>query len=149
MAALRDVERDYVVTGAERRHARAGLDHHAGALVAEDRGEQPFGVLARERVGIGVAYAGRLDLDQHFALPGSVEIDGFDLERSAGLVCDSRPDLHENAPAIIFKIFREMPLGNSLGPARSRLLAEQDHPITNRAAAVGVEHLEGDRLAAA
>ena len=92
-----------MVAGTKRRHARAGLDHHARALMPEDRGEKPLGVLARERVGVGMTYAGRFDLDQHFALPGAVEIDGFDLERSAGLVCDSRLDLHANAPAMIFK----------------------------------------------
>jgi len=32
--------------------------------------------------------------------------------------------------------------------AISGLLAEQDHPVANRAAAVGVEHVEGDRFAA-
>jgi hypothetical protein len=64
-------------------------------------------------------------------------------------VCDSRLDLHANAPAKIFKISYELPPGSSLDSARSRLLAEQDHPVTNRAAAVGVEHFEGDRFAAA
>ena len=48
-------------------HAGADLAHDAGAFMAEDRGKQAFRIGARQRVGVGVADAGGLDLDQHFA----------------------------------------------------------------------------------
>ena len=56
-------------------HARADFDDDAGALVAEDRREQAFGIGARERELVGVADAGRLDLDQHFAGLRAFEVD--------------------------------------------------------------------------
>src|SRR6185437_5952067 len=77
LAALRDVKRNHMVTGAQSGHACSGFDHYARALMAENRGEQPLGVFAGERVGVGMAYARRLNFDQRFALPGTVEIDGF------------------------------------------------------------------------
>src|ERR1700691_1372206 len=116
--------------------------------MAEDCGKQPLGILTRERVGVGMAYSGRLNLDQDLPLPGSVKIDGFDLERGAGLVCDSGLDLHTNAPRL-FPIFFCIDAATLPRPNSPRLLADQDHPVTNRAAAVGVEHIEGHRFAAA
>src|SRR5216683_7682853 len=104
LAAFRNVERDHMVAEAQRTHARADFGHHARSLMAEDRRKKALGVLARERVSVGMTYATRLDLDQHLALSGSVEIDGLDLERGAGLVCDSRLDLHANAPAMLVQI---------------------------------------------
>ena len=56
-------------------HARADLDDDAGALVPEDRREQPFRIGAREGVFVGVADAGRLDLDQNLAGLRPLEID--------------------------------------------------------------------------
>ena len=50
-------------------HARAHIDHHARALMAEDRREQAFGIGARAGEFVGVADAGGLDLDQHLARP--------------------------------------------------------------------------------
>ncbi len=51
--------------------------------MAEDRREQAFGVRARQGELVGVADAGRLDLDQHLALARSFEVDLHDLERLA------------------------------------------------------------------
>ena len=67
LPAFGRVERDDVVVLGQRRHARADVDDDARALVAEDRREQALGVVAREREPVGVADAGRLDLDQHLA----------------------------------------------------------------------------------
>ena len=53
----------------------ADIDHDAGALVAEDRREQPLRVVARQRELVGVADAGRLDLDQHLAGLRAFELD--------------------------------------------------------------------------
>jgi TPR repeat protein len=43
-----------VVAGLQRGHARAHLEHDARAFMAENRGEQPFGVGARQRVNSSV-----------------------------------------------------------------------------------------------
>jgi hypothetical protein len=59
--AFGGVERDDMVAGLQRRHALAHLQHDARALMAEDRGEQPLGVRARQREIVGVADAGGLD----------------------------------------------------------------------------------------
>ena len=76
-------------------HAGTDVDDDAGALVTEDRGKQALGIGARARELVGVADAGRLDLDQHFAGLRTVELDGFDLERSIRGECDGSLHLHE------------------------------------------------------
>ena len=83
-----------MVAGLQRRHAAADLDHDAGAFVAEDHREQAFGIGARARELVGVADAGRLDLDQHLAGPRSFELDGLDYERLAGGVSDGGASFH-------------------------------------------------------
>ena len=60
------------------RHTGTNVDHHARALVAKNRRKQTFGIGARARELVGVADAGRLDLDQRFAGFRPVEIDGLD-----------------------------------------------------------------------
>ena len=87
-----------MVAGRDRRDAGADLDHHSGALVAEDRGEQTLRVLTRQRVVVGVADAGRLDLDQHLAGAWAFEVELDDLERLFGRKRDGRAGLH-GAPA--------------------------------------------------
>ena len=59
----------------------------ACALVAENRREQPFRVRPGARELIGVAHPGGLDLDEHFARLGALEVDVFDDER---LTCSIR-----------------------------------------------------------
>ena len=98
LAAFRRVERDHVVARFERTHTRADLDHDAGALVTEDRREQALRVLAREGELVGMADAGRLDLDHHFAGARSVEVDVGDRERLARLEGDGGADVHEGSP---------------------------------------------------
>src|SRR5882724_2399169 len=46
LAAFRRVERDHMIARLDRRHARADLAHHAGALVAEDRRKYSLAVEA-------------------------------------------------------------------------------------------------------
>ena len=61
------VERDDVVARLDAGHARPDIDDDARALMAEDRRERPSGIGAGERELVGMADAGRLDLDQHLA----------------------------------------------------------------------------------
>ncbi len=94
LAAFGRVQRDDVVARLHAGDARPDLAHHARALVAEDRGEDAFAVEPVERVGVGVADAGRHDLDQHFALLRAFEVDLDDLERLLGLESDGGAGLH-------------------------------------------------------
>src|SRR5690606_9715891 len=75
LAAFGRVQRDHVVADFDRGDARPHLDHHAGALVPEDRREDALAVEAVQRIGVGVADAGRLDLDQHLPGPRAFQID--------------------------------------------------------------------------
>ena len=59
-----------MVAGLHAGDAGADLADHARALMAEDRGEDAFAVEPVERVGVGMADAGRHDLDQHLAALG-------------------------------------------------------------------------------
>ena len=73
-----------MIAGLDRGHARADFHHHAGAFVAEDRRKQPLGIGATERELVGVANAGRLDLDHHLAGARAVKVDLHNLQRLAG-----------------------------------------------------------------
>ena len=86
----------------KRRHAGAGLDDDARAFMSENRGEQSFGVGARQSVGVGVADAGRLDFDEDFAGLWPFEVNACDFERLAGLVRDCCFYFHDSSalPAI-------------------------------------------------
>src|SRR6185295_873572 len=79
---------------------RPDLTDDAGALVAEDRGEDALAVLALERVGVGMADAGRHDLDQHLARFGPVEVDLMDFERRVGRDGDRGAGLHGQLPYV-------------------------------------------------
>ena len=72
----------------------ADIDHDAGALVAEDGRKQALGIGARQGELVGVADAGRLDLDQHLAGPRPVELDGRHFERLAGRERHRRAHVH-------------------------------------------------------
>ena len=67
LAAFGRVQRDDVVARLHAGDARPDLADDARAFMAEDRGEDALAVEPVERVGVGVADAGRHDLDQHFA----------------------------------------------------------------------------------
>ena len=94
LPAFRRVERDHVVALAQRGHARAHVDDHAGPLVPEDHREEPLRVGARPRELVRVAHAAGPHLDQHLASPGAVEIHGFDDERLACAISDGGACFH-------------------------------------------------------
>ena len=77
MPALGCVQRYDMVTLLESGHTRPHIDHNAGALVAQNGREDAFRVRARQGVVIGMANAGGLDLDQHLAKAGAVQVNGF------------------------------------------------------------------------
>ena len=83
-----------MVALAQRGHTLADIDHDARALVPQHHRELPFRVGARQRVFVGVADAGRLDLDQHLSFLGTLELDLFDDERRLRLVSHCCADLH-------------------------------------------------------
>ena len=83
-----------MVAGLHRGDARAHLADDAGALVAEDRGENPLAVEAVQRIGVGVANARRLDLDQHLAGLRTLQIKLDDLKRLLRLERDGGACLH-------------------------------------------------------
>ncbi len=78
--------------------ALADIDDDAGAFMAEDRREEALGIGARQRELIGVADAGRLDLDQHLAVSRTVEVDLHDLQRLSGGDSDSGAGFHQAVP---------------------------------------------------
>src|SRR5690606_9686163 len=86
LAAFGRVERNDVIALAYRGHARSDIDHDAGAFMAESGRDDALRVVAGQGELVGVADAGRLDLDQHLAGLRSLQVDLHDLERLA------RPD---------------------------------------------------------
>src|SRR5208337_2566092 len=89
LAAFGRVERNDVVALQRAGHARPDVDDHPRALVPEDGGKEPFRVGAGQGELVGVADAGRLDLDEDLAFAGPIEIDLRDLERLSGGDADS------------------------------------------------------------
>ena len=65
--------------GREPTHTFADFAHDAGAFVTADDRQRAFRVCAGQGEFIGVANAGGLDFDQHFARPRSIELDLDDL----------------------------------------------------------------------
>ena len=94
LAAFRRVERNHVIAGLDRRHARPDLADDTGALMTEDRRKDSFAVKAIERVSVGVTDSGRLYLDEDFAGLRAFQIDLNDFKRLFGLECDSSAGLH-------------------------------------------------------
>ncbi|MEH2471598.1 hypothetical protein V1284_003042 [Nitrobacteraceae bacterium AZCC 2299] len=99
LPAFRRVERDDMIAGFHRADAGPDLANDAGAFMAEDRGKDALAVKPVERIGIGVADAGGLDLDQHLAMLRTLEIDLDDLERLLGLKGDGGARFHSSSPA--------------------------------------------------
>ena len=69
-----------MIAGRHAAHTGAGLQHDPRALVAQNGRECAFRIVAGERKRIGMADPRGLDLDQHFAGAGSVQIDLHDFE---------------------------------------------------------------------
>ncbi len=81
LAALRRVERDDVVALLQRAHPGPDVDDDAGALVPQDGREEALGILARERVRVGVADPGRLDLHEDLPFLRALDVDRLDRQR--------------------------------------------------------------------
>ena len=75
-------------------HSVADVDHHPGALVAEDGGEEPFGIGPGKGELVGVADPGRADLHQDLAGPRAVELQRLQCQRGARLVGDGGTSFH-------------------------------------------------------
>jgi hypothetical protein len=87
-----------MVARLHRAHPRPDLAHDAGALVAEDRREQALGIGAGQLELVGVADAGRHDLDQHLALARPFERHRHHLRRLSRRHRNRRPHVHRVAP---------------------------------------------------
>ena len=75
-------------------HAGSDVYNDAGAFVTEDRRKQSLRVIARTGELVGMADAGRPDLDQDLARARPVQIDGMDFQRFAGGGGDGGAGLH-------------------------------------------------------
>src|ERR1700747_3815340 len=80
------------------RHAAADIDDEARPLVAEDCRKEALRVATGQGELVGMADSGCLDLDQHLAVFGSVELNLLDLERLTSLESDSSACLHDLLP---------------------------------------------------
>jgi hypothetical protein len=89
-----------VVALLQRAHARADIDHHARAFMAEDAGKDTFRVGAGEGVLVGVAQAGGLDLHQHLALARAFQVHFLDRQGLAGFPGNGGAGLHCCASSI-------------------------------------------------
>src|SRR5258706_15772706 len=94
LPAFGRVERNHVVALPHARHPGADIDDDAGPFVAEDRREQTLRVAARARELVGMADPGGLDLDQHLAGLGPVELHGLQSERCARLAGYGGANVH-------------------------------------------------------
>jgi hypothetical protein len=59
------------------RHIRTDIDDNAGAFVTENYRKQAFRIGAGARELVGVADAGSLNLNEHFAGFGAIELHRF------------------------------------------------------------------------
>ena len=91
--------------------ARADLDHDAGALMAEDRREQALRIGARQREVVGVADAGRLDLDQHLAGRRALQID---VRRSSSGLLASKATAARTSMAVLSRLALQLRGRNSI-----------------------------------
>ena len=85
-----------MIAGLYRGDARAHFPDDAGALMAEDRGENAFAVQTIQRIGVGVTDAGRLDLDQNFAGLRTIQVEFDNLQRLLRLERDCGARLHQS-----------------------------------------------------
>jgi hypothetical protein len=83
-----------VITGLESRDARTDLFDDTGSFMSKNCREQAFRIFAGQCESIGVANARGHDPDQNFALPGSLDVDGFNRQRLTGCPCDCGARFH-------------------------------------------------------
>jgi hypothetical protein len=94
LSAFRRVKRDHMIARLHRGDAGPDLAHDARAFMAKDRGENALAVQTIQRIGIGVANARRLDLDQDFAGLGAFQVELDDFKRLLGFKRDCGTCLH-------------------------------------------------------
>ena len=70
-----------MVPGCQTFHPGSYLADNPRAFMAENRGKDTFGILTREREGIGMTDPGCLHLDQNLAFGGALKIHFFDDQR--------------------------------------------------------------------
>ena len=83
-------------------HALPDFDHHAGAFMAENRGERAFRILAAERERIGMADPGGLEFHHDLARLRAFEIDFTDFQRLARRECHCCFGFHRLRPHRVF-----------------------------------------------
>ncbi len=93
-AALRRVERNDVIADGDTGDAGPYLFDDTAALVAENRRERPFRILARQGKRIGVANARGDEPNQDLAFLRAIEIHFFDRQGFTGFPGYSRSSLH-------------------------------------------------------
>src|SRR6516164_6243793 len=81
LPTLGRIERDDVIALLHARHPGPNIDHDARALMSQDGRKQSLRICPGKRELVGMADAGGLDLDQHFAGLRTFEIDLQDLKR--------------------------------------------------------------------
>ena len=79
-------------------HARPDLGDDTRALMTQDRRENSFGIGTGEGELIGMADAGRLDLDQDFAGAWTLKVHRFEAEWFARLAGDGGARFHGIPP---------------------------------------------------
>ena len=84
-----------MVTRFDRGDAGADLADDARAFMPEDRRKDALAVEAVQGVGVGMANAGGLDLDQDFTGFRSFQIELDDFQRFLGLESDGGACLHD------------------------------------------------------
>jgi hypothetical protein len=94
LAAFGRVKRDDVIADGHRGNAGTHFADDTSALVTEDRRKDAFGILAFERVGVGMADPSGHDLDQNLAGFRPFEVDLVDLERRVGRYGNGGASLH-------------------------------------------------------
>ena len=95
-----------VVAGLEPAHTLADLDDDPGTLVAADHGRSGGGAgeVARDDVLVAMTHAGRLELDQHLACLGWVELDVLDALRRVEFVQDGGASSHGSPPLDVARV---------------------------------------------
>jgi hypothetical protein len=94
LPAFGRIERDNMVALFDAGHARSDIDDDAGTLMTQNGGEQALRVGPGERELIGVANAGRLDLDQNLPGLGTIQLDISHLKRFGFFQCNSSAGFH-------------------------------------------------------
>ena len=87
-----------MIAGLHAGDAESDLAHDACAFMSEDRRKESLRIGARERKGVGVTDAGRLDFHKHLAGFRAIDLDRLDGEGFSGFPGDGGAGLHRLAP---------------------------------------------------